>query len=108
MGAWLWRSVAVSAAVLCTVLAGSAARRETPTIDEFAHLPAGCVYWTQGRFDLYDKNPPLARLWMALPVVLDPQARIPEFSGATVGWGPWRYGQRFMDADELERTARIQ
>ena len=99
MGAWLWRSVAVSAAVLFTVLAGSAARRETPTIDEFAHLPAGCVYWTQARFDLYDKNPPLARLWMALPVVLDPQARIPEFSGPTVGWGPWRYGQRFMDAN---------
>ncbi|HEX5041897.1 MAG TPA: glycosyltransferase family 39 protein [Candidatus Polarisedimenticolaceae bacterium] len=99
MGAWVWRSVALCAGVLFTLLAGSAARRETPTIDEFAHLPAGCVYWKQGAFELYDKNPPLGRLWMAVPVVLDPQAAIPEFAGATVGWAPWRYGQRFMDAN---------
>ena len=99
MGAWVWRSVALCAGVLFTLLAGATARRETPTIDEFAHLPAGCAYWKQGAFELYDKNPPLARLWMALPVVLDPQAKIPQFSGATVGWAPWRYGQRFMDAN---------
>ncbi len=101
MGAWVWvwRSVALCAGVAFILMAASAARRETPTIDEFAHLPAGCVYWTQGAFELYDKNPPLARLWMALPVVLDSRATIPEFSGATVGWAPWRYGQRFMDAN---------
>ena len=67
---WIWRSVALCAGVAFILMAASAARRETPTIDEFAHLPAGCVYWTQGAFELYDKNPPLARLWMALPVVL--------------------------------------
>jgi hypothetical protein len=84
MGAWVWRCVALCAGVLFTLLAGAAARRETPTIDEFAHLPAGCVYWKQGAFELYDKNPPLARLWMALPVVLDPQAKIPSSPGP-----PW-------------------
>ena len=41
----------------------------SPTIDETAHLPAGLVYWRQGRFDLYRVNPPLVRLVAALPIL---------------------------------------
>lgn len=45
------------------------ARRQSPTIDEPAHLVAGISYWKTGRFDLYAVNPPLVRLVAALPVL---------------------------------------
>lgn len=51
-------------------LAFDSLRRENPTIDEIAHLPAGLSYWQKGTFKLYPHNPPLAKLVAALPVVL--------------------------------------
>ena len=30
----------------------------SPTVDEFAHLPAGVYYWRTGDLTLYDLNPP--------------------------------------------------
>jgi hypothetical protein len=45
-------------------------RRENPTVDEIAHLPAGVTYWQRGTFRLYPHNPPLSKLVAALPVVL--------------------------------------
>jgi hypothetical protein len=45
-------------------------RRENPTIDEIAHLPAGISYWQRGTFKLYHHNPPLSKLVAALPVLL--------------------------------------
>ena len=95
----LWRGAALLAAAIFLVISVHGARRETPTIDEFAHLPAGCVCWHQGDFSLYAKNPPLMKLWMALPVVADPRVVVPEFSGNPLGWGPWEYGRRFLDAN---------
>lgn len=50
-------------------LALHAAWRASPTIDEFAHVPAGISYWQTGRFGLYHHNPPLAKLLAALPVL---------------------------------------
>ncbi|MGQ0636554.1 MAG: ArnT family glycosyltransferase [Planctomycetaceae bacterium] len=47
-----------------------AARRLTVTHDEYWHLPAGLLGWIEGRFDYDNLNPPLTRLWAALPVVL--------------------------------------
>lgn len=43
--------------------------RQSPTIDEPAHLVAGLNYWRTGRFELYAVNPPLVRLVGALPVL---------------------------------------
>jgi hypothetical protein len=43
---------------------------ENPTVDEVVHLPAGITYWQKGTFRLYHHNPPLFKLWAALPVVL--------------------------------------
>ena len=45
-------------AILCL----QGALRDSPTVDEFAHLPAG--YWTleTGRFDLFPLNPPLVKV----------------------------------------------
>ena len=45
-------------------------RRENPTVDEVAHMPAGISYWQRGTFKLYHHNPPLSKLVAALPVVL--------------------------------------
>ena len=97
--AWAWRGTACLAAAVFLVLCAAAARRETPTIDEFAHLPAGCAYWSQGALTLYCKNPPLLKFWLALPVATDSGVTIPRFSGNPLGWGPWEYGQRFMGAN---------
>lgn len=44
-------------------------RRENPTVDEVAHLPAGISYWQRGTFKLYHHNPPLTKLVAALPVL---------------------------------------
>src|SRR5262245_28732235 len=50
-------------------LALHTAWRASPTIDEFAHVPAGLSYWQTGSFGLYHHNPPLAKLLAALPVL---------------------------------------
>ena len=76
-----------------------AARTHTPTVDEFVYLPAGLYHLRT--FDLsYDPtNPPLLKMAMALPLLamdvrvdLDPQWRR-DFGG----WGPWVFGDHFMD-----------
>lgn len=94
-GRWL----PIASAVIFTALALHAARLETPTVDEFAHVPAGVAQLVHGRFDLYAKNPPLVRAWMALPVLaLGPH--VPEIAeNPWDGWSPWFYGARFMDAN---------
>jgi len=69
---------------------------DTPTIDEFAHLPAGTYYWTTGNFTLYPQNPPLVKLAAALPVL----AMRPAISRGPVentGWFPWIFGTDFME-----------
>jgi hypothetical protein len=96
---WLWRGTTCLAGAVFLVVCVLAARRETPTIDEFAHVPAGCAYWRHGQLLLYAKNPPLLKFWIALPIVLDSRVVVPVFSGNPLAWGPWEYGQRFMDAN---------
>src|SRR5262245_35388930 len=67
----------ITVAAVHVALSAHAAFVETPTIDEYAHLPAGCAYLRLGRLDVYAKNPPLARYWMALPVAADPATNVP-------------------------------
>ena len=89
------------AALAFLVLALDAARLETPTVDEFAHLPAGLAALTQERFDIYRENPPLARALMALPA-LAAGARVPPappLGDARDGWEAWDYGHAFMLAN---------
>jgi hypothetical protein len=44
--------------------------RNSPTMDEVGHLPAGICIDRLGRFDVYRVNPPLVKAIAALPVVL--------------------------------------
>ncbi|SFI24575.1 ArnT family glycosyltransferase [Planctomicrobium piriforme] len=46
--------------------------RYSPAADESAHLVAGLRIWTEGKFDVYQVNPPLVKAVAALPVLLDP------------------------------------
>ena len=93
------RLALIFACALHLVLGSWAAWRDTPTIDEFAHVPAGLVYWKHGRFDLYAKNPPLIKLWLTWPtLVLKPS--VPEPEGPALGWGPWIYGSQFERANQ--------
>ncbi len=46
------------------------AYRDSPVLDEVAHLPAGISHLHFGRFDLFHVNPPLVRMVAAVPVVL--------------------------------------
>ncbi|HLJ11392.1 MAG TPA: glycosyltransferase family 39 protein [Planctomycetaceae bacterium] len=51
------------------VLGIDAAGRLTVTHDEYWHLPAGLLAWKAGRFDADNLNPPLTRMWDALPLL---------------------------------------
>jgi hypothetical protein len=81
-------------------------RWDSPTVDEFAHLPAGYYYLKTGNFELYDLNPPLPRVLSALPLL----ALAPEIdTGARLrdnGWYPWVFATDFMRRNR-ERFDRI-
>ena len=68
-------------------------------MDEFAHLPAGARYWMAGDFELYAKNPPLIKLWMAIPLFARSDLKVPDRLGPALGWGPWTYGSQFEAAN---------
>ena len=52
------------------LLAGGAARRESVTIDEVAHVGAGVSYLQKLDLRLNEEHPPLAKVMAALPLVL--------------------------------------
>jgi hypothetical protein len=90
----------LAAALLLTLfvlLCAHGLRWDTPTVDEFAHLPSGYYTLKTGRFDLFPLNPPLIKVLSALPLLaldpaLDPAARI-----ENTGWYPWIYGTDFLE-----------
>ncbi len=94
------RAAVAALAVLFLALGLEGACRETPTVDEFAHLPVGCALLTHGAFDLYANNPPLAKMLAAAPVLaagaVVPQ---PPADPRASEWSPWIYGTSFMDAN---------
>lgn len=90
--------LALAGALAFVVLAGIAANVETPTIDEFAHVPAGCLHLQQARFDLYAKNPPLGKMALGLPPLMA-GAVVPAFTLPQDGWTPWLYGYQFVSAN---------
>jgi 4-amino-4-deoxy-L-arabinose transferase-like glycosyltransferase len=50
-------------------------RTQSLTYDEPVHIAEGLNGWRFGRFEQYNDQPPLARLWLALPL-LDPQWQV--------------------------------
>jgi hypothetical protein len=66
--------------------------RLAATHDEYWHLPAGLAAWRSGRFDADNLNPPLTRMWDALPLVVTP-ARIDR---AVPPGDAFQLGDRFL------------
>lgn len=99
LGANAWKFVLVLGLALHIALTVCAARVETPTIDEFAHVPAGLAYWKHGAWELYSKNPPTVKLWMTLPLALGMAGKVesPAVTVEPFGWGPWQYGTEFYN-----------
>ena len=91
---WPWWLLGIS--LLFAGLALHAAILESPTVDEVAHLAAGCYYLKSGAYNLYSENPPLMQMLVALPVKLLFDPRIPELKLPVAGWGPWKYSHLFM------------
>jgi hypothetical protein len=69
---------------------------DSPTVDEFTHLPAGVFYLKTGDFDLAARTPPLIKMMAALPLMpLDPQIRTVKPAHESA-WYPWLLGTDFM------------
>lgn len=70
--------------VLHAGLLAWSALRQSPTVDEWGHLAAGMMHWSEGRYDGYRVNPPLVRMVAALPVLSswpDDPTSVPPASG---------------------------
>ena len=87
--------VIVLALAVHAALGVHSARRMSVTHDEFWHLPVGLLTLKTGRFDLDTLNPPLTRLWCALPLAATPAvAALPADAG-----DPAAYGLAFLEAN---------
>ncbi|HLV96434.1 MAG TPA: hypothetical protein VKS44_14680 [Candidatus Acidoferrales bacterium] len=62
--------IAARLLLLMATLAGGAARRESITIDEVAHLGAGVSYLQKLGYRMNEEHPPLAKLFAAAPLVI--------------------------------------
>jgi len=82
------RWVPVAAVLMLLIHAGLLAwigARNSPTLDEVGHLPAGLSHWQFANFDLYHVNPPLVRMVATIPLLF---ARpVTDWSGFNPG--PW-------------------
>ena len=70
---------------------------DSPTVDEFTHLPVGWFYLKTGDFDLAARTPPLVKSLAALPLLaLDPSIDTAK-PAAESAWYPWILGTDFME-----------
>ena len=94
-----WLAVLAPAVLLAAHLALLAASvsRKCATVDEFVHVPSGVYYWQTGDFSLSGLNPPLAKLFAALPVLaMNPKMPIALPPGERAAEYPWAFGRLFM------------
>jgi len=63
------RCVVIAVLLIHAGLLAWSACRQSPTLDEPAHLVAGISHWRFLRFEMYRVNPPLARMVAVLPVL---------------------------------------
>lgn len=63
-------AVAVLLLLGMALMAGGAARRESITFDEIAHIGAGVSYLQKLDMRMNPEHPPLAKVWSAIPLVV--------------------------------------
>src|ERR1700722_9699762 len=56
--------------ILMAVLSGGAARRESVTVDEVAHIGAGVSYLQRLDLRMNEEHPPLAKALAAIPLIV--------------------------------------
>jgi hypothetical protein len=70
---------------------------DSPTVDEFTHLPVGWFYLKTGDLDLAARTPPLVKILAAVPLLaLDPSINTVKPARESV-WYPWILGTDFME-----------
>ncbi len=81
---------------------------KTATVDEVIHVPSGVSYWHTGDFSVNGLNPPLAKLWMALPVLpMRPDVPAAAPGGLRGLDYEWDYGHVFLACNEASYDAMI-
>lgn len=87
------------------LLAFDTARQKAVTHDEYWHVPIGLLNLTNGRFGYDNVNPPLIRMWTALPLVMA-GAKMPDIQE---GLEQSQYGDAFLAAntDEYRRLLTL-
>ncbi|HKM81687.1 MAG TPA: glycosyltransferase family 39 protein [Candidatus Acidoferrum sp.] len=102
-GRFFFTFAAVLLLALMTLLAGGAARRESVTFDEIAHIGAGVSYLQKLDLRMNEEHPPLAKVVAALPLVV----RGVQADYAHISWtfsskifrqflGEWVFGHWFL------------
>lgn len=96
---WTVRMLVVLLVLVMALRLVLTARDKSPTVDEFAHLPAGYVHLTRADFSLYNRNPPLVRMLAAAPLLaMRPVCHWP-VGNPRQSWSPWQFGTQFMDGN---------
>jgi len=67
-----------------------------PTFDEAPHLAAGVSYWATGDFRMNAEDPPLLKLWWALPLVVGDGPPYPHAVAAATGNDLWHVGLAYL------------
>src|SRR5438270_10142622 len=76
--------------VFMGVIAGGAARKESVTVDELAHIGAGVSYLQKLDMRMNEEHPPLAKALAALPLVMH---------GARADYSsvPWNFSEKLFN-----------
>ncbi len=96
---WVCGGLAAVLLLMMLGLALGSALRESPTVDEVAHVPAGITYWRQRDLRLNVEHPPLLKMLAAMPLVAagvrvdDPEDWQ---QGASDYWSQFRLGAKFF------------
>lgn len=81
MNPLLWRVLLASLLLLQGARCLYTSWRETQTVDEGIHIASGYTFLKTGRYELDVEHPPLARLWIAMPLAaMHADARLGEAS----------------------------
>lgn len=91
---WLFHAGAAFLLAALVLQCALSSRLKSPTVDEFVHLPVGYSLWVDGDFLTDPINPPLMRLWAALPLLV--ASPVWNFEGDEMRDQFWIGAYRFM------------
>ena len=77
--------------------------RNAPNLNESAHLASGYSHWKFWNFTLYRVNPPLIRMWAALPLLITrPKTDWTQFSDTPFSRAEFSIGSAFHEANGMQ------